>query len=57
MLLGFRKLPFEADGSLWVHFADAPAAALVRALLARAPDGRPTAAAALRDATRLAAAA
>ena len=57
MLLGFRKLPFEADPSLWVAFPDARAAELVRAMLARMPDARPTAAAALREATKLAASA
>ena len=45
MLLGFRKLPFEADPSLWVGFRDARAAALVKSLLARSPADRPTAAA------------
>ena len=52
MLLGFRKLPFESDPSLWVGFRDARAAALVKALLARSPADRPTAAAALREAVR-----
>ena len=52
MLLGFGKLPFEADPSLWVGFRDARAAALVKALLARAPGDWPTAAAALREAVR-----
>ena len=56
-LLGFRKLPFEADPSLWVSFADGGAAELVRSMLSRAPDARPSAVAALRMATKLAASA
>ena len=56
-LLGFRKLPFEADPSLWVSFADGGAAELVKAMLSRAPDARPTAVQALRAATKLAASA
>ena len=56
-LLGFRKLPFEADPSLWVAFADGGAAELVKAMLSRAPDARPSAVQALRAATKLAASA
>ena len=56
-LLGFRKLPFEADPSRWVSFADGGAAELVKAMLSRAPDARPSAVQALRAATKLAASA
>ena len=56
-LLGFRKLPFEADPSMWVSFADGGAAELVKAMLSRAPDARPSAVQALRAATKLAASA
>ena len=54
-LLGFRKLPFESDPSLWVSFADGGAAELVKSMLSRAPDARPSAVQALRAATKLAA--